>query len=70
MELKKGNKIKILESELFWRATRESETVNNFMCEYCGKIATITRVSSDGYECNLDIDNGKYWWNQNLFENK
>lgn len=66
-EFKVGEKVKIVDSIEWWRVTKELEFTNNFMCEYCGKTATITRKIEDGY--NLDIDDGKWWW-QGIMLNK
>ena len=36
------------------------------MSEYCGMTATIRRVSDSYYK--IDIDNGNFFWNENMFE--
>ena len=64
MKLIKGKKVRIIDSSEFWKITRESELNNNFMCGYCGKIATIVIVHNEGDSCSLDIDGKAYCWNK------
>ena len=60
MKLIKGKKVRIIESSEFWKTTKESQSVNNSMCEHCGKIATITKARGDA--CHLNIDKMCFWW--------
>ena len=60
MKLIKGKKVRIIESSEFWKTTKESQSVNNSMCEHCGKIATITKARGDA--CHLNIDKMGFWW--------
>ena len=61
-----GDKVRILQSDEFWRTTDEEELENNFMCAYCGKTATITKVFHGTY--HLDIDGEKWWWKPSMFK--
>ena len=67
MKLIKGKKVKIVDSSKFWRITKEAQSVNDRMCEHCGKIAIITRVNGDA--CNLNIDKKGFWWKKEYLIN-
>ena len=37
------------------------------MCDYCGKLATVTSIIGDKFYC-LDIDEEEYSWTDEMFE--
>ena len=69
MKHKVGDKVRI--KSLDWY--NENKDINGYICgftpkmsEYCGKTATIVKVGSYHYE--LDIDNGSWWWDDEMFD--
>lgn len=75
MNYKIGDKVKI--KSINWYNTNkqkygEIEFANNDtafvepMSQYCGKLATITKVNNSTY--SIDIDNNKFFWTDEMFE--
>lgn len=60
MKLIKGKKVRIIDISKFSKVSKELEYINIFMCDYCGKEATIIEI--DGDTCRLDIDNKLHRW--------
>jgi hypothetical protein len=64
MKHKLGDTITI-RNDLTIREIYGTETFENPMHQYCGKTATITRVGE--YTYSLDIDNGAWYWTDEMF---
>ena len=73
MKYKIGDKVRIKSIEWYDKNKNKFDmvTITNpsfsiYMKEYCGKIATITKIYPTC--CRLDIDNGQYSWSDDMFE--
>lgn len=67
MKYKVGDKVKIRE-DLIVDNVYGSDSFAEEMAQYKGKTATITDVYRDKYE--IDIDNGSWYWTDEMFEDK
>lgn len=73
MKYKVGDKVRIKSLE-WYNSNKDKQgdvtvCINFFvlqMSQYCGKIATITRVSLESYK--IDIDNSTWNWTDEMFE--
>ena len=64
-----GDKVKICSLEWYNQNKDELGCVDGFtpeMTKYCGSVATITEEYFGVY--SLDIDNGEWRWNDEMFE--
>lgn len=76
MKYKVGDKVRIKSLEWYKSADKDSECVIRsdesyfvfleYMCKYVGKEATITQANQSYYSIN--IDNGKFAWDDWMFE--
>lgn len=74
MKHKIGDKVKIKSKEWY---DKNKDYYGDVLCQdtylsptmanYCGKMATITRIETNNLY-RIDIDNGEYWWNNGMFE--
>ena len=75
MKHKVGDKVRIKSKEWYEENKNAEEYVNVLnerfiasMADYCGKIATITSISTDSIFYRINLDNGCWKWNDGMFE--
>lgn len=74
MKYQIGDKVRIKSKEWYKKNKDEDDYIEGVwgftsgMSAYCGEVATITQVVDDYYD--IDIDNGKWHWQDFMFEEK
>ena len=67
MKYKVGDKVRIKSSDKIKYNFPIYVQFANEMYEYCGKVATIERVDDYNSAYDIDLDNGKFYWTDEMF---